>query len=245
MRYVEESDLKRLLREEGPLAPARTMQLLEEVADALDTAHAQGLIHRDVKPSNILISGQGEAEHSYLADFGLTRRAGEGAGGAPRMVGTVDYIAPEQIERDDVDARADVYALGCVLFECLTGDVPFPRDSDLAALWAHMRADPPRASELNPELPTGGRPGHRACARQGSAGAVREQRRARSRGARRARVVGSARRTPTRAAPAAGRGGRDRAPLQRQPRSRSAAVAIPRPRFAAIRSFGSIRRRTA
>jgi hypothetical protein len=156
MRYVEESDLKRLLREDGPLAPARTMQLLEEVADALDTAHAQGLIHRDVKPSNILISGQGDAEHSYLADFGLTQRAGEGvtSAGAPRMVGTVDYIAPEQIERDDVDARADVYALGCVLFECLTGQVPFPRDSDLAVLWAHMRVDPARPSDLNPELPS-------------------------------------------------------------------------------------------
>ena len=152
MRFVEESDLKRLLREEGPLGPARTMQLLEEVAGALDTAHARGLIHRDVKPSNILISGRGESEHSYLADFGLTRRTGEG-GSAPRLVGTVDYIAPEQIERDDVDARADVYALGCVLFECLTGEVPFPRDSDLATLWAHMRADPPRPSELNPELP--------------------------------------------------------------------------------------------
>jgi YVTN family beta-propeller protein len=156
MRYVEESDLKRLLREEGPLSPARTMRLLGEIADALDTAHARGLIHRDVKPSNILISGQGDAEHSYLADFGLTQRAGEGGttAGAPRMTGTVDYIAPEQIERDDVDARADVYALGCVLFECLTEQVPFPRDSELAALWAHMRTDPPRPSELNPELPT-------------------------------------------------------------------------------------------
>jgi DNA-binding beta-propeller fold protein YncE len=155
MRYVEGSDLKRLLREEGPLTPARTMQLLGEVADALDTAHAQGLIHRDVKPSNILISGHGETEHSYLADFGLTRRAGQGedTSGAPRMVGTVDYIAPEQIERDDVDARADVYGLGCVLFECLTGQVPFPHDSDLAVLWAHMRLDPPRPSTLNPELP--------------------------------------------------------------------------------------------
>jgi DNA-binding beta-propeller fold protein YncE len=156
MRYVEESDLKRLLHTEGPLSPERTMQLLGEVADALDTAHARGLIHRDVKPSNILISGQGDAEHSYLADFGLTQRAGEGGAttGAPRMVGTVDYIAPEQIERDDVDARADVYALGCVLYESLTGQVPFPRDSDLAVLWAHMRADPPRPTELNPELPS-------------------------------------------------------------------------------------------
>lgn len=155
MRYVEGSDLKRLLREEGPLTPARTMQLLGEVADALDTAHERGLIHRDMKPSNILISGHGETEHSYLADFGLTRRAGEGeaASGAPRMVGTVDYIAPEQIERDDVDGRADVYGLGCVLFECLTGQVPFSRDSDLAVLWAHMRVDPPRPTVLNPELP--------------------------------------------------------------------------------------------
>ena len=154
-RYVEESDLKRLLRDQAPLTPARTLELLGEVADALDVAHERGLIHRDVKPSNILISLQAGREHSYLADFGLTQRTGDGGTNraTTQIVGTADYIAPEQIEREDVDPRADVYALGCVLYECLTGEVPFPHDSDLAVLWAHMRADPPRASERRAELP--------------------------------------------------------------------------------------------
>jgi predicted Ser/Thr protein kinase len=145
MRYVEGSDLRRLLRSDAPLEPARAVHLLGDVADALDSAHERGLIHRDVKPSNILISVQAGAEHAYLADFGLARHTCDAVADrlAP-IVGTVDYMAPEQIEREDVDARADVYALGCVLYECLTGEVPFPRDSDLAVLWAHMRTDPPR-----------------------------------------------------------------------------------------------------
>ena len=145
MRYVEGSDLRRLLRTDAPLEPARAVHLLGDVADALDSAHELGLIHRDVKPSNILISVQAGAEHAYLADFGLARHTCDAVADrlAP-IVGTVDYMAPEQIEREDVDARADVYALGCVLYECLTGEVPFPRDSDLAVLWAHMRTDPPR-----------------------------------------------------------------------------------------------------
>ena len=145
MRYVKGSDLRRLLRSDAPLDPARAAHLLGDVADALDSAHERGLIHRDVKPSNILISVQAGAEHAYLADFGLARHTCDAVADrlAP-IVGTVDYMAPEQIEREDVDARADVYALGCVLYECLTGEVPFPRDSDLAVLWAHMRTDPPR-----------------------------------------------------------------------------------------------------
>jgi DNA-binding beta-propeller fold protein YncE len=153
-RYVEDSDLKHLLRVEAPLDAARAIHLLGDVADALDVAHERGLIHRDVKPSNILISLQAGNEHAYLADFGLAMPAGDRASDrtAP-IVGTIDYIAPEQIERDDVDARADVYGLGCVLYECLTGEVPFPRDSDLSALWAHMRTDPPRVTERRPELP--------------------------------------------------------------------------------------------
>ncbi len=155
MRYVEDSDLKRLLRNEAPLTPARALQLLGDVADALDAAHARGLIHRDVKPSNILISLQAGREHSYLADFGLAQRTADCARGraTTQIVGTVDYVAPEQIEREDIDSRADVYALGCVLYECLTGEVPFPRDSDLAVLWAHMRAEPPRVTERRGELP--------------------------------------------------------------------------------------------
>ncbi len=155
MRYVEDSDLKRLLRDEAPLAPARALQLLGDVADALDASHERGLIHRDVKPSNILISLQAGREHSYLADFGLTQRAGDRSTSraTTQIVGTVDYVAPEQIEREDVDPRADVYALGCVLYECLTGAVPFPRDSDLAVLWAHMRTDAPLVTERRAALP--------------------------------------------------------------------------------------------
>ena len=155
MRYVEEGDLKRLLRREAPLKPERSLELLGEVADALDVAHERGLVHRDVKPSNILISVQAGKEHSYLADFGLALHTSDRPTGnaTAQIVGTVDYVAPEQIAGDDVDARADVYALGCVLYECLTGEVPFPRDSELAALWAHMRTDPPHVSERRPDLP--------------------------------------------------------------------------------------------
>jgi streptogramin lyase len=155
MRYVEEGDLKRLLRREAPLKPERSLELLGEVADALDVAHERGLVHRDVKPSNILISVQAGKEHSYLADFGLALHTSDRPTGnaTAQIVGTVDYVAPEQIAGDDVDACADVYALGCVLYECLTGEVPFPRDSDLAALWAHMRTDPPHVSERRPDLP--------------------------------------------------------------------------------------------
>ena len=155
MRYVEESDLKRLLREDGhdprthDAAARRGRRRARHGARAgVDPPRCEAVEHPDQRA--------GRRGRSYLADFGLTQRAGEGvtSAGAPQMVGTVDYIAPEQIERDDVDARADVYALGCVLFECLTGQVPFPRDSDLAVLWAHMRVDPARPSDLNPELPS-------------------------------------------------------------------------------------------
>ena len=154
MRYVDGSDLRRLLRSEGPLEPSRALELLGDVADALDAAHERGLVHRDVKPSNILISVQAGTEHSYLADFGLAWHTGDRpADRSTSIVGTVDYIAPEQIDRDDVDQRADVYALGCVLYECLTGEIPFPRDSDLSVLWAHMRSDPPRVTDRRPALP--------------------------------------------------------------------------------------------
>jgi serine/threonine-protein kinase len=155
MRYVEDSDLKRLLREDAPLTPERTLQLLGDVADALDAAHERGLVHRDVKPSNILISLQTGREHAYLADFGLAQPAGDRAAGraTTHIVGTVDYVAREQVEREDIDSRADVYGLGCVLYECLTGEVPFPRDSDLAVLWAHMRSEPPRVTDRRPDLP--------------------------------------------------------------------------------------------
>jgi DNA-binding beta-propeller fold protein YncE len=140
MRYVAGNDLKTLLGREGPLEPKRALALCAQVAGALDAAHARGLVHRDVKPSNVLLD---EAEHVYLADFGLTRRITESGGLGPSL-GTPAYAAPEQIEGAEVDGRADVYSLACLLYECLAGEVPFRRDSELAVLWAQVNEPPPR-----------------------------------------------------------------------------------------------------
>ena len=152
MRYVEGTDLRALLRAEGALDPARALAICSQVANALDAAHANGLVHRDVKPSNVLLDAN---EHVYLADFGLTRRLDEqgGPAGEGRSVGTPAYLAPEQIEGGSVDGRTDVYSLGCLLYECLTGETPFARGSRLAVAWAHLEEEPPRASERRPELP--------------------------------------------------------------------------------------------
>ncbi len=141
MRYVEGSDLRALLLSEGKLEPERALRVLRPVADALDYAHAHGLVHRDVKPGNILLAADGPV---YLSDFGLTRRVDEGASltEAGELVGSIDYAAPEQIDGRAVDGRADVYSLACVTYECLTGSVPFPRDSPMAKLWAHLRDSP-------------------------------------------------------------------------------------------------------
>jgi class 3 adenylate cyclase len=152
MRLVDGTDLRKLLRSEGELEPARALAICRQVANALDSAHARGLVHRDVKPSNVLLD---ENEHVYLADFGLTRRLEEQAApaGEGRSIGTPAYLAPEQIEGKPVDGRADVYSLGCLLFECLAGQVPFRRDSRLALAWAHLEDEPPSATECNPKLP--------------------------------------------------------------------------------------------
>ena len=151
MRYVEGTDLKQLLQTEPVLDPARAVAICGQVAAALDAAHARGLVHRDVKPSNVLLD---ENEHVYLADFGLQRLADPRRTREDRLsVGTPAYAAPEQIEGGDVDGRADVYSLGCLLYECLTGQEPFRRDSELAVLWAHVQEPPPTASEHNPDLP--------------------------------------------------------------------------------------------
>ena len=125
MRYVDGTDLKALLRREGALTPERAVAIAAQVADALDAAHAKGLVHRDVKPSNVLLDQQGGREHAYLADFGLTQSIAEAGPADGSLMGTVDYVAPEQIRGDQVDGRADVYALGCLLFESLTGTLPF------------------------------------------------------------------------------------------------------------------------
>ena len=144
MRYVEGYDLRQLLARER-LAPARTLALLAQVADALDAAHERGLTHRDVKPGNVLIAARTGGEHCYLADFGLTKQTSSISGltGTGELVGTVDYVSPEQIRGDAVDERADVYALGCVLYECLAGEPPFARESEVATIWAHVHDPPP------------------------------------------------------------------------------------------------------
>jgi serine/threonine-protein kinase len=151
MRYVEGTDLRALLHVEGALEPARAVAICSEVANALDAAHANGLVHRDVKPSNVLLDTN---EHVYLADFGLTRRLADEAGpmGEGRSMGTPAYLAPEQIEGGPVDGRVDVYSLGCLLYECLTGGAPFA-GSRLAVAWSHLEDDPPKASERRPDLP--------------------------------------------------------------------------------------------
>ena len=156
MRYVDGTDLQAMLDRDGPPAPEQALAIAGQVAGALDAAHARGLVHRDVKPGNILLAVEdGAVTHAYLADFGLTKRIG-GARGltvSGQVLGTIDYVAPEQIEGGQVDGRADQYSLGCVLFECLTGVVPFRRDSELAVLWAHVHDPPPQIGEYRPDLP--------------------------------------------------------------------------------------------
>src|SRR3712207_5755612 len=163
MRYVIGSDLKGLLAEQGGHLPGdRTLRLFTQIGDALDSAHRAGLVHRDVKPANILVSGQpqstqhGSGDHVYLTDFGLTKRTSDLSGGLTgtgHFLGTVDYVAPEQIQGRPVGPGTDIYALGCVLYECLTGQLPFHRDDDAALLWAHLVEAPPPVTGIRPDLP--------------------------------------------------------------------------------------------
>jgi serine/threonine protein kinase len=154
MRFVEGPDLRTLVRRDGPLEPARAVAIVEQVAAALDVAHAHALIHRDVKPGNVLV---GPNDRAYLTDFGLTKRLGESLGGtnSSDWVGTVDYVAPEMIRGLRVDHRADVYALGAALHFTLTGQPPFRRERDEAVLWAHVHDAPPQPSRGRPGLPAG------------------------------------------------------------------------------------------
>jgi serine/threonine protein kinase len=154
MQYIEGQDLSATLRKDGRLRPYRAIDVCRQVASALDAAHQMGLIHRDVKPANVLIEGR----TAFLTDFGLTKRL-EGTQAeltrAGDVVGTIHYVAPEQIEGTQVSARSDVYSLGCLLFHCLTGQVPFQRDSDVAVIYAHLSEEPPKLTSLRPELPEG------------------------------------------------------------------------------------------
>ena len=154
MRLVEGVNLRATIAAAGQLEPHRAARLVRQVGDALDSAHGRGLVHRDVKPANILLSQHGGNEHAYLTDFGLTKREATATGltASGEWVGTLDYVAPEQLRNGEVDGRADVYSLGCVLYQCLTGEVPFPRENELAKLWAHLSDPPPAASELVPAV---------------------------------------------------------------------------------------------
>lgn len=150
MRLVEGRDLAAVLRD-GPLGTARTLALLTQVAAALDAAHAAGLVHRDVKPSNVLI---GAGDFAYVADFGLVHDRGDAATSrAEGVLGTLEYMPPERLRGDPVDARADVYALACVLVECLTGARPFPTTDAAELVAAHLYRDPPRVTDRDPDLP--------------------------------------------------------------------------------------------
>jgi Protein kinase domain len=155
MRYVDGTDLKTILRREGALGAERALAIATQLAGALDAAHERGLIHRDVKPSNVLVTGRPGHEHCYLADFGLsTSMSDRSVAVSPRqIVGTIDYVAPEQIRDEDVDARADVYSLACLFYESLTGAVPFRRGSDVAVIYAHLEESPPPPSRVRSALP--------------------------------------------------------------------------------------------
>ena len=158
MRFVEGLDLNGLLRRDGPLSLERAVSIVGQIGAALDAAHARGLVHRDVKPANVLVaSGAGpeSSDHCYLTDFGLTRdtSATERLTKTGEFVGTTDYAAPEQIRGDAASGAADQYALGCLLYECLTGGPPFRHANELDVLRAHLNDDPPAVGRG--DLPAG------------------------------------------------------------------------------------------
>ena len=152
-RWVEGSELGTLIHDEGPMEPTRAARTAAQIADALEVAHEKGLIHRDVKPSNVIVTTEG---HVYLTDFGLAKRAETAPGltGADQMLGTVDYVAPELIEGSEPDARSDIYSLGCVLYEMLAGEAPFAdQRGGMAKMWAQVNAEPASLRERRPDVP--------------------------------------------------------------------------------------------
>jgi non-specific serine/threonine protein kinase len=159
MRYVVGADLRAVLKAKRVLTPDQALLLIGQAGRALDAAHRNGLVHRDVKPGNILIErgsdDESEPDHVYLSDFGLSKHAASRSGltATGEFMGTIDYISPEQIRGRPVDGRADIYSLGCVLYECLTGRVPFNKDINAAVIWAHVEEMPTAPSSVQPTLP--------------------------------------------------------------------------------------------
>jgi YVTN family beta-propeller protein len=161
MRYVSGTDLRQMIKKRGRLQPEVAVFLLSQAARALDAAHAKGLVHRDVKPGNLLVersNDDDDPDHLYLADFGITKRVMTHTGltSTGQFLGTVDYVAPEQIRGPSVAGlagMADQYSLGCVLYECLTGRVPFEKDMIPAIIWAHVEEQPTQPTLLRPDLP--------------------------------------------------------------------------------------------
>ncbi len=158
MRYVRGGDVRSMVGELGPLPPGRVAEIVSQVASALDAAHGRGLVHRDVKPANMLLDsrgGVGRPDHVYLSDFGLSKASLQSSGltGTGTFLGTLDYIAPEQIEGKPVDGRADEYALACAAYELITGVPPFQRDDAMAVMYAQISEPPPTVTARRPELP--------------------------------------------------------------------------------------------
>ena len=159
MRYVRGGDVRSLLDGSGQLPPARVAEIVSQVSTALDAAHERGLVHRDVKPANMLLdssAGSGRPDHVYLSDFGLSKGtlSASGLTGTGTFLGTVDYVSPEQIEGKPVDGRADQYALACAAFELLTGSPPFRREEAMAVIWAQVSQPAPAVTSLRPDLPS-------------------------------------------------------------------------------------------
>jgi serine/threonine protein kinase len=152
-RWVEGIELGALIRRDHPLRPRRAARMAAQIASALEVAHEQELIHRDLKPSNLIVTAE---DHVYITDFGLTKRAQSMSGftAAGQMLGTIDYVAPEQIEGGESGPRGDVYGLACVLYEMLSGFAPFARErGGTAKMWAHLNAPPPSMREQRPDVP--------------------------------------------------------------------------------------------
>jgi serine/threonine protein kinase len=152
MRYVEGTDLRSTLARDGALSPERAARICAQIADALEAAHERGLVHRDVKPGNVLLDSR---EHAYLSDFGLIKptQTGTEFTKTGQFMGSLEYVAPEQIRGDAIDGRADIYSLGCVLFECLTGRAPFHRENEVATLYAHLEEPAPNPKDARSDVP--------------------------------------------------------------------------------------------